>query len=41
MTDKKMRQLLKLTKDWLYIYKTHDEIIARHKPTNTEWRFRY
>jgi len=41
MTDKKMRQLLKLTKDWLYIYKTHDEIIARHKPTGTEWRFRY
>jgi sugar-specific transcriptional regulator TrmB len=39
--DKKMRKLLGLGMDWYYIYKTHDEIIARHRPTGTEWRFRY
>ena len=41
MGDKKMRKLLVLGLDWEYIYKTHDEIIAKHRPTGTEWRFRY
>lgn len=41
MDDKKMRKLFGLGLDWEYIYKTHDEIIAKHRPTGTEWRFRY
>ena len=39
--DKATLKLLGLSKDWEIMYKTHDEIIARYKPTGITWGFRY
>ena len=40
-SDKRTLKLLGLSKDWEIMYKTHDEIIARYKPTGITQGFRY
>lgn len=40
-SDKRTLKLLGLSKDWEIMYRTHDEVVARHKPTGRVWRFRY
>ena len=40
-SDKRILKLLGLSKDWEIMYRTHDEIIALHKPSGKLWAFRY
>lgn len=53
MTDKELMKAIGLNRetadklikqikpDWEFLFKTHDEVVARHKPTGRVWRFRY
>ena len=41
MTHKELMKAIGLNRNWEFLFCTHDEVVARHKPTGKTWGFRY